>query len=106
MEYFDLGSYHRHVNTTSKEAQTWFNRGLIWSYGFNHDEAAVCFDKSLKFDPKCIMALWGIAYSLGPNYNKPWEMFDEDEIKSNTERSKSAIRQAIDIIASSSDSIP
>ena len=25
------------------------------------------------------MAHWGIAYAIGPNYNKPWEAFEEDE---------------------------
>ena len=24
---------------------------------------------------------WGIAYAAGPNYNKPWEAFDEDDAK-------------------------
>ena len=27
------------------------------------------------------MAWWGIAYAAGPNYNKPWEAFDEDDAK-------------------------
>ncbi|MDW4500609.1 hypothetical protein R5H30_21695 [Sulfitobacter sp. D35] len=25
------------------------------------------------------MAHWGIAYCIGPNCNKPWEAFEEDE---------------------------
>jgi tetratricopeptide (TPR) repeat protein len=25
------------------------------------------------------MAHWGIAYCIGPNYNKPWEAFEDDE---------------------------
>ena len=28
------------------------------------------------------MAYWGIAHALGPNYNKPWDAFDEAEFKS------------------------
>lgn len=39
-EYFDLGSFERQVTTSSEEAQIWFNRGLIWCYAFNHEEAA------------------------------------------------------------------
>ena len=74
MDYFELGDYHRPISTHSVAAQTWFNRGLIWSYAFNHEESAECFRKASLADPKCIMAMWGLAYSLGPNYNKPWEM--------------------------------
>ena len=28
---------------------------------------------------KSVIAHWGIAYAIGPNYNKPWEAFEEDE---------------------------
>ena len=66
-DYFDLGTYHRPVSTTSRSAQTWFDRGLIWSYGFNHEEAAECFERSIKEDSECTLAYWGVAYALGPN---------------------------------------
>lgn len=33
--YYDLGTYSRPVTTKSKLAQTWFDRGLQWSYAFN-----------------------------------------------------------------------
>lgn len=79
MAYFDLGSYARSVTTTSDEAQTWFDRGLRWTYGFNHEEAAACFRKAIAADPGCAMAYWGLAYAIGPNYNKPWDLFEPDE---------------------------
>ena len=79
MEYYDLGYYSRKITTQSDDAQTWFDRGLIWTYGFNHEEAINCFEKALEFDAHCAMAHWGIAYAIGPNYNKPWEAFEEDE---------------------------
>jgi tetratricopeptide (TPR) repeat protein len=79
MDYFDLGGYSRNVTTTSDEAQTWFDRGLRWNYGFNHEEAAECFRKSIAADPGCAMAYWGLAYAIGPNYNKPWELFEPEE---------------------------
>ena len=41
--YFDLGNYSRDITTTSETARHWFNRGLIWCYGFNHEEALRCF---------------------------------------------------------------
>ena len=76
---FDLGSYSRPITTSSPEAQIWFDRGLLWTYGFNHEEAVFCFQQAAEADPKCAMAYWGIAYAVGPNYNKPWEAFDEAE---------------------------
>ena len=79
MAYFDLGTYTRMVTTASPEAQLWFDRGLVWTYGYNHEEAIVCFEKALQHDPGCAMAQWGIAYAIGPNYNKPWEAFEPEE---------------------------
>ncbi|GGH25236.1 Tetratricopeptide repeat-containing protein [Cribrihabitans marinus] len=74
---YDLGRHSCPVTTTSVEAQAWFDRGLAWTYGFNHEEAVACFRRALKHDPDCAMAYWGIAYAVGPNYNMPWELFDE-----------------------------
>jgi tetratricopeptide (TPR) repeat protein len=79
MAYYNLGTYGRRVSTASADAQTWFNRGLVWVYAYNHEEAIVCFRKALTADPKCAMAHWGIAYAIGPNYNKPWEAFEPEE---------------------------
>ena len=93
-DYFDLGSYSRSVSTTSNQAQLWFDRGLVWSYGFNHEEAAECFEKSIACDPGCAMASWGLAYTLGPNYNKPWEFFDGEELQSVVTRTHNAVKDA------------
>ena len=74
--YFDLGDHHRPVTTTSTEAQSWFDRGLAWTYGFHHEEARACFERALEADPDCAMAHWGVAYVVGPNYNNAWDAFD------------------------------
>jgi len=74
--YYDLGSYHRTVATTSAQAQLWFDRGMVWAYAFNHEEAVRCFEKALGVDPDLAIARWGIAYCVGPNYNKAWDAFD------------------------------
>ncbi len=76
---YDLGDYSRPITTTSSEAQRWFDRGLAWTYGFNHDEAVYCFEQAVEADPDCAMAHWGVAYAIGPNYNKPWEAFGRKE---------------------------
>ena len=78
-DYYDLGDYSRSISTTSPDAQLWFDRGLIWNYAYHHEEAVECFKKSLEYDPACVMAYWGIAYASGPNYNKQWGDFEDDE---------------------------
>lgn len=72
---FDLGTHHRPVTASSSLAQAWFDRGLVWCYGFNHEEAAACFQKAIDADPGCAMAYWGLAYANGPFYNMPWNFF-------------------------------
>ncbi|MDP1700879.1 MAG: tetratricopeptide repeat protein [Aestuariivirga sp.] len=97
-DYYDLGPYTRPVTTTSKEAQAWFDRGLIWCYGYNHDEAVRCFKKAAKHDPNCAMAHWGIAYAAGPNYNKQWVAFDPVDLKSSLSLACSATKQALKLL--------
>ncbi|MCX2925007.1 hypothetical protein [Streptomyces sp. NEAU-W12] len=93
-DYYDLGSYRRPVTTALAEAQLWFDRGLLWTYAFNHEEAVACFERAAAADPDCAMAYWGIAYALGPNYNKPWEAFDSDDLIRSVERTHAAVELA------------
>src|SRR5690349_13543812 len=86
--YFDLGAYGRRVTTASDDAQRWFDRGLNWSYGFNHEEAVRCFERAAEADPACAMAQWGIAYASGPNYNHMWDSFTEEELTALGTRSR------------------
>jgi tetratricopeptide (TPR) repeat protein len=76
MAYYDLGTYSREVSTSSDDAQRWFDRGLVWTYSYNHEQAIECFQKALEHDPDCAMAHWGVAYAAGPNYNFEWWMMD------------------------------
>lgn len=69
--YFDLGGFHRPITTDVADAQKWFDRGLILTYGFNHEEAIRCFEKATEADPECAMAWWGIAHASGPYINGP-----------------------------------
>lgn len=94
MEYYDLGSHGRSVTTDSAEAQLWFDRGLVWTYAFHHEEAVACFEKAAAADPDCAMAHWGIAHALGPNYNKPWEFFDDRDLARTVERTHAAVESA------------
>jgi tetratricopeptide (TPR) repeat protein len=100
--YFDLGSFHRKVSTDSPTAQLWFDRGMVWSYGFNRPEALSCFEKVISADPKCAMGYWGIAYAAGAYYNKPWELYPKDDLKSSTNRAYEAVRQATELAVDAS----
>ncbi|MEU9918529.1 hypothetical protein [Streptomyces sp. NPDC051001] len=94
MDYYDLGTHGRTVTTSSPEAQLWFDRGLVWTYAFHHEEAVACFEAAVRADPDCAMAYWGIAYALGPNYNKPWEFFDGEDLVRTVERTHAAVELA------------
>ncbi|NRB35294.1 MAG: hypothetical protein HRU31_11210 [Rhodobacteraceae bacterium] len=74
---YDLGAHSFPVTTDRAEAQIWFDRGLNWTYGYNHTEAVACFERAIVVDPTCAMAHWGVAYATGPNYNMPWALFDD-----------------------------
>ncbi len=93
-QYFDLGSYHRPIETPSAQAQIWFDRGLVWAYAFNHDEAIRCFERALELDPGLAIARWGIAYSVGPNYNKAWEAFDPVDLTASLARARMELHLA------------
>ena len=96
--YYDLGTHRLPVTTRSPEGQLWFDRGLLWCYGFNHGEAVRCFRRALESDPDCAMAYWGIAHALGPNYNKPWDAFDEAEFKSVLSEAHEASSKAVALL--------
>ncbi|HRW06467.1 MAG TPA: hypothetical protein P5121_15290 [Caldilineaceae bacterium] len=92
---FNLGPYTRPITTPSPDAQRWFDRGLIWCYGFNFEEAVRCFERAAAADPTCAMAHWGIAYAAGPNYNLTWEDFGWEGAQHVAARCHVATQQAL-----------
>ena len=106
--YYDLGSYSRPVHTASPEAQKWFDRGLVWAYAFNHEEAIACFEKALLEDPDLWAARWGIAYAVGPNYNKGWDAFDPVDRSTSLDRARAELdraREAFTLAAAKGDRV-
>ena len=93
--YYQLGAYHRPVGTPSPQAQLWFDRGLIWAYAFNHGEALRCFERALELDPGLAIARWGIAYAVGPNYNKAWDAFDPVDLSASLARARAELGMAL-----------
>lgn len=76
---FDLGTHTRTISTSSTMAQSWFDVGLNWCYGFNKEEGTKCFAKALEYDPECVMAHWGMAYGSTPFYNLTWREHGKEE---------------------------
>jgi tetratricopeptide (TPR) repeat protein len=71
-QLFDgLGTFHRKITTRSSLAQKYFDQGMRFTWAFNHDEATRSFAKAAMIDPQCASCFWGVALSLGPNYNMP-----------------------------------
>lgn len=94
-QLFDgLGSFHRKVSTSSPEAQRYFDQGMRLIWAFNHDEATRSFARAAQLDPGCALCYWGVALTLGPNYNMPtmaeararvgWEALGRAKAKSAT----------------------
>jgi tetratricopeptide (TPR) repeat protein len=66
-----LGDFHRKITTRSLLTQRYFDQGMRFLWAFNHDEATRSFAKAAQLDPTCASCYWGVALTLGPNYNMP-----------------------------------
>ncbi|GAC1695463.1 MAG: hypothetical protein PVS2B3_06140 [Steroidobacteraceae bacterium] len=66
-----LGSFHRSITTASPLAQRYFDQGMRLLWAFNHDESTRSFAKAAQLDPACAACYWGVALTVGPNYNLP-----------------------------------
>jgi tetratricopeptide (TPR) repeat protein len=66
-----LGDFHRPIATTLPEAQRYFDQGMRFLWAFNHDESTRSFARAAELDPACAMCFWGVALTVGPNYNVP-----------------------------------
>jgi tetratricopeptide (TPR) repeat protein len=86
-----LGDHHHTIATAQKDAQSYFNQGLILTFAFNHAEAIRSYERAAELDPASPMPLWGIAYALGPNYNLP---AGPDELKKAHELVQKALKLA------------
>jgi tetratricopeptide (TPR) repeat protein len=91
-----LGDVHHPVSTKNRQAQQFFDQGLKLVYGFNHDEARRSFQHAAELDPKLAMAWWGVALTLGPNYNLPVDLERE-------KASYDAVQRAVSLQESGSD---
>jgi tetratricopeptide (TPR) repeat protein len=94
---FDLGDFRRATSPRSEDARIWFDRGLVWSYAFNHEEALTCFERAIAADDQFALAHWGLAYAVGPNYNKQWDAFDPVDLRTSLRRAHDASHRAAEL---------
>ena len=52
----------------------------MWLYAFDLEMAARCFREAIALDDNCAMAWWGLTYSSGIYYNKPWHRMQQEEL--------------------------
>ncbi|MFO7287080.1 MAG: tetratricopeptide repeat protein [Gammaproteobacteria bacterium] len=88
----DLGDYRFPISTEVPEAQVYFDQGIALLYGFNHDEAARYFRRAAELDPAAAMPYWGLALSIGPNYNDT--DVDEERAAATYDAVQNALRRA------------
>jgi tetratricopeptide (TPR) repeat protein len=90
--YPGLGDHHFPITTANPQAQAFFDFGLGLLYGFNHDEAARYFRRAAQLDPDAAMPYWGLALSIGPNYNDT--AVDETRARATHEAVQNAAQRA------------
>lgn len=66
-----LGPSHRNISSKVPQARQYFDQGLRLLWAFNHDEATRSFAAAAQADPECAICYWGVALTVGPNYNLP-----------------------------------
>ena len=74
------------VTTASAEAQTWFDRGLAWWLRLQPRRGGALLPASRRGRPGLRDGALGIAYAIGPNYNKDWVAFEPAELSSDGRR--------------------
>jgi tetratricopeptide (TPR) repeat protein len=65
-----LGSFSRTVSTASRDAQAFFNQGIILMYAFDLPHARVSFQRAQALDSSCATCAFGEAWAWGPYLNE------------------------------------
>ena len=98
-----VGAVHDVVSTRKPEAQKFFDQGMAYLYGFNHDAAIRSFKHATEIDPSLAMGYWGVALALGPNINFDVDPDREkqayDAVQTALSHSRSASAKERDMVA-------
>ena len=65
------GSHSRVISGAKPETQRYFDQGVAFITGFNHDEGLRAMQHATRLDPECAMAWWGVALACSPHINSP-----------------------------------
>ncbi len=66
-----IGSHSRIITGAKPETQRYFDQGVAFITGFNHDEGLRAMEHAARLDPECAMAWWGVALACSPHINNP-----------------------------------
>jgi pimeloyl-ACP methyl ester carboxylesterase len=91
------GKVDHPVSTNNQEAQKFFNQGLAYLYGFNHEEAIKSFKRAAELDTNLAMAYWGVSLALGSNYNLTADAAQLKEAYANLQKAISLAPKASEI---------
>ncbi|MDN3641698.1 hypothetical protein QWY87_03240 [Lutimonas halocynthiae] len=86
----NLGAHEFKINTSSSQAQLFFNQGLNLGFAFNHAESHRSFLEASRLDPGSAMTYWGQALVLGPNIN------DQTPTIERRQKAYEAVQEAMD----------
>ncbi len=89
-----VGRQHHPIAANSKETQDYFDQGVTFIYGFNHEEAGRAFQRAAELDPASPMPLWGIALAIGPNYNQDVDAAREKQAYDTIQKAKTLAEHA------------
>ena len=57
------GSYSRKISTQNPQAQTFFDQGLRFAWGFYFPESIASYQEASRLDPDHPMPFWGMAHA-------------------------------------------
>ena len=63
------GAHTRAITGAKPETQRYFDQGVAFITGFNHDEGLRAMEYAVQLDPECAMAWWGVALACSPHIN-------------------------------------
>ena len=65
------GTYSREISTDNSQAQTFFDQGLRFAWGFYFPESIASYQEAARLEPDHPMPYWGMAHAICLLYTSP-----------------------------------